>query len=302
VSGREPAWRVLAAELLASTQEERGEGDRAASFVLSPLGARMNRVLLVGTLGSAEAIGHDETAPFLRSRLTDPTGTVPVTAGSFQPRAMEQLRLFPAPATALVVGKAHLFRGRDDVAYPSVRAEALRPLADDAYRMLLVEAADQTLRRAAIVRRLGQAIPDDANLSGPGVPARWVAGARAARTRYPDADPDALLAAVREVLRELRAAPSAPAAPSPPAPAPSAEARPMRAAAAAPAPVGPASVFLEILDEMTERSGDGFANLDELIQAAARRGIRDEEAEELLGRLEESGAVEEPVVGKLRRA
>jgi len=296
VSGREPAWRVLAAEFLASTEEERGVGDRAASYVISPLGARMNRVLLVGRVGAPEAIGHDESAPFLRARLTDPTGTVSLTAGTFQPRAMEQLRSFPAEGLGLVVGKAHLFRGRDGVAYPSVRAEALRVASEEEERMLLVEALDHALRRVALARRLAAPpAPTDEELREMGAPLRWVAGAREARTRYPAADPMTFLGPLSEVARSL-----GPRASTPP---PSGTARPAPRPARAEAAGGPReSIFLEILDEIAGASGDGFADLGDLIAAAARRGIRDEEAEELLGRLEEAGAVEEPVVGKLRRA
>jgi RPA family protein len=296
VSGREPAWRVLACEFLPSTEEERGEGERAASFVISPLGARMNRVLLVGTLGPAEEIGRDEDAPFLRSRLTDPTGTVTLTAGGFQPRAMEQLRSFPAPGVAVVVGKAHLFKGRDGVGYASVRAEALRAASDPLHRMLLVEAAAQTLRRVDLLRRLASdPPPGDPELRALGFPDRWVSGAREARRRYPSVDPGTFLGPLREVLRAVRTGAAAPAPPAVPRAAP-------RAAAPAPPAGGSEAVFLEILDEITERSIDGYADLGDLIAAAARRGIRDEQAEELLGRLEEAGTVEEPVVGKLRRA
>jgi hypothetical protein len=256
----------------------------------------MNRVLMVGRIGAAESIGHDESAPFLRARLTDPTGTVSLTAGTFQPRAMEQLRSFPAEGVGLVVGKAHLFRGRDGLAYPSVRAEALRAASDEEERMLLVDALDHGLRRLALARRLArEPAPTEEELRGMGAPPRWVAGARVARARYPNADPGAFLAPLTALARTL--------GPRAPAPTPSVAARPAgRTPPAAPSGGPRESIFLEILDEIAGGSGDGFADLGEVIEAAARRGIRDEEAEELLGRLEEAGAVEEPVVGKLRRA
>ena len=51
---REPAWRVTTWELEAAVEEERGAGDRAASYLISPFGGRLNRVLVAGTLSPAE--------------------------------------------------------------------------------------------------------------------------------------------------------------------------------------------------------------------------------------------------------
>jgi DNA replicative helicase MCM subunit Mcm2 (Cdc46/Mcm family) len=62
------------------------------------------------------------------------------------------------------------------------------------------------------------------------------------------------------------------------------------------------SAFLDVIDQLAEHSADGYADLNEVVRAAARTGVTSQRAEELLGRLEESGAVEEPIVGKLRRA
>ncbi|HUI38071.1 MAG TPA: hypothetical protein VLY85_00405, partial [Thermoplasmata archaeon] len=179
MSGREVAWRMLAHEYSQSVEEERATEERAASYVLSPLGARVNRVLLVGTLGPSEAIGRDAEAPFYRSRLDDPTGSITVTAGSFQPRAMEAIRTVSAPTEAMVVGKAHVFRGRDGTAYPSVRAESVRPVSAEEYRALLAEAVAQTLRRLALTREIAGGSTDEA-LRAAGFPTGWIRSARAA--------------------------------------------------------------------------------------------------------------------------
>ena len=69
---REPAWRVVARELESSLEEERGTGERAAAYVLSPFGARMNRVLLAGSLSPPEPIGRDASQPFWRSPALGP--------------------------------------------------------------------------------------------------------------------------------------------------------------------------------------------------------------------------------------
>ena len=307
MSLREPAWRVLAQEFQASLEEEKGIGERAASYLLSPLGARMNRVLVVGTLPPAESIGKDESQPFLRSKLTDPTGSLTVTAGGFQPRALAALKRWTAAGLALVVGKAHLYRGRDGVGYGSVRAEALRAIGEADYRFHLAVAVEQTHRRIQLVERL-RAEPT-ATVPLAEAPRGWVEAARAATRRYPALDRGTFDRGLFAAIAFASGEP--PASAAPPATPPAARgggARVTRTPPVAPRPAPSAqeraleSSFLDILDELTEGSVDGYADLKEALERAAARGLSEPAAEELLNRLEEAGVLEEPVVGKLRRA
>ncbi len=303
---REPAWRVTARELESSLEEEKGEGERAASYLLSPFGARMNRVLLAGTLSPAEPIGRDESQPFWRSRLSDPTGAVAVTAGSFQPRAMAQLRASTAPRPAIVVGKVHLYRGRDGVGYVSVRAEGVRYVAEADERAVLGDVIRQTLDRLDLVERVekGPSVSDEA-LQGEGIPPPWVRAARDALHRYPSVDRAAFRRELRAAVRRV-AGESGPVASSIGAP-PSVtvvRAPPPRTAPPPPSAAERAeeSAFLDQLDEIAEVSADGYADLKELLGRVAARGIASDRAEAVLSRLEEEGVVEEPIVGKLRRS
>jgi uncharacterized protein len=303
---REPAWRVTARELESSLEEEKGTGDRAAGYLISPFGARMNRVALAGALSPAEPVGRDDPPTFWRSRLSDPTGAVAVTAGSFQPRAMAQLRAAAETRPAIVVGKVHLYRGRDGVAYVSVRAEALRSVAEAEERSLLADVVRQTLDRLDLLERLerepGTAVE---SLIADGVPRAWIEAARESLRRYPTADRGAfrreLAGAVRHVAGET--APSVASRgmppgvtvtrappPRPPPPPPTAEEREEEAA------------FLTLLDEIADVSVDGYADLKEVLGRLAAQGVVADRAEVVLNRLEEEGAVEEPIVGKLRRA
>lgn len=297
---------MTARELESSLEEEKGEGERAASYLLSPFGARMNRVLLAGTLSPAEPIGRDENQPFWRARLTDPTGAVAVTAGSFQPRAMAQLRSSTAARPAVVVGKVHLYRGRDGVGYVSVRAEAVRFVAETDERGVLADIVRQTLDRLDLLERLEKepSVPE-ATLRDEGVPASWVRSARESRLRYPNVDRASfrrdLSAAVRRVAGD--SGPTA-ASISPPKGVTVTRAPPPR-----PPPAPPSaeerkeeSVFLGQLDEIAELSADGYADLRELLGRVASQGLTGDRAEAVLSRLEEEGVVEEPIVGKLRRA
>ncbi|HYK94232.1 MAG TPA: hypothetical protein VEY07_09385 [Thermoplasmata archaeon] len=309
MSVREPAWRVLAQEFQASLEEEKGTGDRAASYLLSPLGARMNRVLLAGTLSAPESIGKDPAQPFLRAKLSDPTGTMALTAGGFQPRALSALQRWTGPQLALVVGKAHLYRGRDGVGYGSVRIEALRPISEAEYRMHLAEAADHAATRLRLQDRLRGAPSTEVPPSE--APRPWVDAAKSALRRYPQLDRGAFERGIENVLATATGESTAvhPASdPAPRAPPPPGNARVTRTPPVSPRPPPSAqeraaeSSFLDIVDELTESSVDGYADLKEVLARAAARGLPESAAEELLNRLEESGVLEEPVVGKLRRA
>ncbi len=302
---REPAWRVSARELETSLEEERGSGERAAGYVLSPFGARMNRVLVAGTLSPAEAIGRDEAQTFWRARLSDPTGVVAVTAGSFQPRAMAQLRAVHSPRPALVVGKVHLYRGRDGVGYVSIRAEGARALSENEERALLADVVRQTLDRLDLVERIekGASLPEEERRRD-GIPSAWVRAARDALQRYPNVDRPAFRRDLRAVLRRVAGDLGPPAAPGSPPTVTIVRAPPPKAPAPAPSAEERAeeSVFLDLLDEVAEVSVDGYADLKEVLTRVASRGLVSERAETVLNRLEEEGVIEEPIVGKLRRA
>jgi uncharacterized protein len=303
---REPAWRVSARELESSLEEERGTGERAAGYLLSPFGARMNRVLVAGTLSPAEPIGRDEAQTFWRARLSDPTGAIAVTAGSFQPRAMAQLRATRESHPALVVGKVHLYRGRDGVGYVSVRAEGVRAVSENDERGVLADVVRQTLDRLDLVERLekdpGASV--DA-LRAEGVPGSWILAARESLRRYPSVDRAAFRRELASAVRRVAGESGPLAATAPPSPRVTVtHAPPPRAAPPPPSAAERAeeSAFLDLLDEIAEVSVDGYADLKEVLVRLEAQGLVADRAETVLNRLEEEGVVEEPIVGKLRRA
>lgn len=306
MSLREPAWRVTTRELESSLEEEKGEGDRPATYLLSPFAARMNRVLLAGNLSPAESIGRDESQAFWRARLSDPTGVVAVTAGSYQPRAMAQLRAGSAPRRAIVVGKAHLFRGRDGVGYVSVRAEAVRSVAEIEERAALADIVRQTLDRLDLLERVEKEPGlSEETLRNEGIPVRWLRAARESRLRYPNVDRAAFRRDLQSAVRRVAGASGPARAPSPASSTVTViHAPPVRASTPAPSTAERAeeSLFLDQLDEVAEVSTDGYADLKEVLSRISSHGLVGDRAEAILNRLEEEGVIEEPIVGKLRRA
>jgi uncharacterized protein len=310
MTGREMAWRVFANELLASKEEERGVGEKIPSYVISPLGGRMNRVVMAGTVTPADLREPTLATEPARALMTDPTGTVTLAATAFQPQGQKDLKELAAPTHAVVVGKVTLSRGAGAFPAVTVRAEAVSALADGEFRALSAEIALQTLERLELVSRLrNPTSPPDDELLRSGVPLAWVRGARASITRYPALDATPYYRGLRAALAELQTAPPSPALPlvRPEAP-PETVVRVVQARTPTPSPSAPAGLrgmegrLLEILDELAEGSPDGYADMDELAERAARHGLDGERMEEVLNYLSENGTLEEPLVGKFRRA
>src|SRR5437879_13045761 len=73
---REVAWRLFASEYNDANLETGGTGERPPSYIVTPLGAKVNRVFVVGVITDVENVGTDGQ-PMWAARVSDPTGTFP---------------------------------------------------------------------------------------------------------------------------------------------------------------------------------------------------------------------------------
>ncbi len=127
---REVAWRVFAGEFNDSTYTLQGEEERAPSYLVSPLGAKMNRVFAVGVITDLENLGTP-AEPLWRARLADPTGTFFISAGQFQPEAAVALSKIKPPAFAAVIGKIRTYSPEEGMLYVSIRPEVIRTVDEE---------------------------------------------------------------------------------------------------------------------------------------------------------------------------
>ncbi len=199
---REVAWRVFAHEFNSSRVEQRGGTEGTRSYLLSPLGATMNRVLLTGHLLGVEKAGQE--TPLLRTRLEDPTGQVTLTAGTYNPRALSFLSQPHPPLEVSVIGKTHLFVSDRGQQYLSVRAETFAPLDPAEVPRRHLETSEHTLRRLTLVGALEKTpIPSREELQAEGFPTAWVDGVLEARRSYPALDLEPYRRMVGSVLAKL---------------------------------------------------------------------------------------------------
>src|SRR2546428_8501884 len=85
-----------------------GAGDRAPSNIVAPLGAKVNRVFVVGVITDVENVGSD-IQPMWRARVSDPTGTFHIYAGQYQPEAAATLSKLKPPVFGAIVGKSRIY-------------------------------------------------------------------------------------------------------------------------------------------------------------------------------------------------
>ncbi len=219
---------------------------------------------------------------------------------------MAQLRAGSHTRSAIVVGKVHLYRDRSGVGYVSVRAEGIRTVSEVDERGALADIVRQSLDRLDLLERIEKGPPlEDGAARADGVPLTWVRAARESLRRYPQADRAAFRRELRTAVRRV-GGDTAPE-PSPTGPPPTVTV--VRAPPTRPPPPPPTAaereeeaVFLDLVDEVAEVSADGYADLKELLARVGARGLVPDRAEATLNRLEEEGVIEEPIVGKLRRA
>jgi len=142
---REVAHRLFAAEFNDATYSySESDEERAPNYVVTPTGARINRLFAVGVLTEVTQAGEE----ILRARVVDPSGAFVVYAGQYQPEAMNFLDRAEPPAFVAVTGKARTFQPEDSaVVYTSVRPESISEVDAATRDRWTVTAAERTLER-----------------------------------------------------------------------------------------------------------------------------------------------------------
>ncbi|SFS07692.1 hypothetical protein SAMN05216559_3270 [Halomicrobium zhouii] len=144
---REVAWRLFAAEFDdADYSYSQSDEERAPNYVVTPTGARVNRLFVVGVLTEIETVSED----YLRARVVDPTGPFVIYAGQYQPDALAFLEQVEPPTFVAVTGKARTYQPDDsDQVFTSVRPESISEVEAATRDRWVVQTAEQTSNRVA---------------------------------------------------------------------------------------------------------------------------------------------------------
>jgi len=293
---REVAWRLFSGEYNDSTLEAGGGGDRAPTYVVTPLGARVNRLFVVGVLTDVENVGTDGQ-PMWRGRISDPTGTFHVYAGQYQPEAAAKLAKIKPPAFAAVMGKSRTYSPESGTVYTSIRPEMVKVVDANVRDYWILEACRSLKTRLDALREAQGMDPvtKDA-LVALGHREDVAEGIVAAIGHYGKVDlaryTSLLAESLRYLLPEYRAFVEEP---SPaPAAAPATKAEPPKRAEP------DAEDAVQDPPSRLDKDGKG-APWDAIVAAAANTGIRKDALEEAVNELLDKGLVYEPVLGRMRK-
>jgi len=144
---REVAYRIFSKELMnTDIVLEKDKSDKyAVQYVVTPTGAKVNRVFVIGTLTEIEDIGTD--AEYWRARLQDPTGAFTAYAGQYQQEAARAMSEVEIPEMLAVVGKITVYTPEDGGTILSLRPETVAVVDTDARDRWVYQTARQTMDR-----------------------------------------------------------------------------------------------------------------------------------------------------------
>jgi uncharacterized protein len=292
---REVAWRVFAAEFNSSSYEIKGEGEKTPSYLISPLGAKINRIFVVGVLTDNENVGN-ENEPVWRAKITDPTGTFYLTAGQYQPEASMALSKLQPPCFVAVVGKFRTYSPEEGKLYVSIRPERIGKVEAASRDNWVLETCQATKDRISAIEeamKLGE--PDMDKLMQIGFSRPLAEGAALSVKHY---HPDSLVHyrnmvsdALKFLLPEYQTGPDMTSDSSSPEEieVPEQEEKD---------DVDKEALVLSIIESLD--SGRGAA-WDEVVQKAKAQGIEREELDNIANSLLDKGFVYEPVLGRMRK-
>ena len=300
---RQSAVRMFAQEYQEASLPEEGSGEYDPSFVITKLGAKINRALVCGVIDRMER-REGESGPNYSGHIRDPTGSHLFSVAPFQPELHpdfeELLARFESGDRFLLalVGKARWFESEDGGVFTTLRAEEFTVIDKECYTNWLVETAEATLRRIDAHSASLESELTPVALEAAGVPSDLVDGLILARGHYGEFDPENYRVGVLQALSMAIGRTSIMEEPEPAAPAPTLDEAASHAQGGPPTPSEPLGDALALVIE-TIRSQDAGEGVEygHIIEALVKTGHSRESAEDALEDARTQGEVMEPRFG-----
>ena len=297
---RQSAVRLFAQEYRDASLTEEGSGEYDPSFVITKIGAKINRALVCGVIDRMERREGD-SGPNYSGHVRDPTGSYMFSVASFQPELHpdfeELLARFESGDRFLLalVGKARWFETEDGGMFTSLRAEEFTVIDRECYTNWLVETAEATLRRIDAHSASLEADLTPTALEAGGVPRDLVDGLILARGHYGDFDPEGYRVGVLQALSMATGRTSLMEPPQPTAT--TLEETASQAPESSEPAAEPGDAIELILETVRSRDTGEGVEYNDLVTALVHGGHSRESAEDAIDQARDQGEVMEPRFG-----
>ena len=199
---RETAWRVFAGEYNDSTVEIKGNEKMSPSYVVTPLGAKINRLFIIGVLTDTENIS--EQGELLRAHVSDPTGVFTLYSGQYQQDATDALSDIEVPAFVAIIGKSRTYTPEEGTLYVSIRPEKIMEVNAQTRDRWILETCKNTKDRVeAIMEAMKMTETNIKELKKLGYSRELSEGITAALENYENIDLDKYVTLIHESLQYL---------------------------------------------------------------------------------------------------
>ena len=288
---------MFAGELNASGLERKGTEEKSPTYLITPLGTKVNRVLIAGVLLEKQNVGREED-PLWKARVEDVSGTYVLDVGRYQPEAAAMMASLDTPSFVAIVGKVRAYKPDETRTFVSIRPERIMRIDAAVRRRIVLETAQCTWKRLNDVRTaLSMPEASAAELAENGMTLDEAESIIEAISFYGTPDSSRYLKLIQNSLRMLL-------------PDKDMDLGLPEDVSDLPDEIivneGNASASMDkedmILDMLGELDMDGRgAPMDELVRRAASEGVASTELEEITSSLMDKGLVYEPVLGRLKR-
>ena len=199
---RETAWRVFAGEYNDSTVEIKGNEKMSPSYVVTPLGAKINRLFIIGVLTDTENIS--EQGELLRAHVSDPTGVFTLYSGQYQQDATDALSDIEVPAFVAIIGKSRTYTPEEGTLYVSIRPEKIMEVNAQTRDRWILETCKNTKDRVeAIMEAMKMTETNIKELKKLGYSRELSEGITTALENYENIDLDKYVTLIHESLQYL---------------------------------------------------------------------------------------------------
>ena len=310
---RETAHRAFAQEFNASKHEIKGQGEKDPSFLVTPLGAKVNRIHVVGVCTDVEPVG--ESGETWRARISDPTGVFTVYAGQYQPEAAQALSQIQPPQFVAVTGKARTYEPEPGSMFVSIRPESINVVDETTRDQWILDTARRTRDRLKAVNavRADPKVNAEA-LQGQGLSKAVAEGALLAQQSYGLTDVTRYQVMLKQALGHMMPGGAVPvhriekrdvSAPMPSGGGAGSDAPAQPWTPPALPPKEEVDAAQEALDNTVlaavgKLEGAKGARWDDVLAQTAVGGLTAEQVEESLNRLMDKGLIYEPTLGILK--